>query len=559
MKALNIKIIFSLICGATACFLIGHNYGTFFFLSPTEHENTTQRVALLEKKISALSEAHATNTSNLLGALKKSPAKETTGTTTTPHSKWIAIQKQAKDAVVQIFAQVPEFNWLEPYKVPNHAEGSGTGFFINEEGDILTNFHVVGSGESIQIQMPILGRKRLEASIIGASPERDVALLRLSEDAKKQIRAQLGAIPFLPFGDSDKLPRGQEILALGFPLGMEHIKGTQGIISGLERMGLIDSQLCFQMTAAINPGNSGGPSIDEYGNVIGINFAIIKGANSVAFVIPINDVKHALKDLYTVKLLRKPKLGCGLCPSSKALAHYLATPEVGCYVTTVVKNSLAEKIGIKTGDIVYQVNGHQLDFYGDTTAPWSDEKVSISDILNRESVGDPLEFLVYRKGESVSCKGSIEPRYLLPVRQMFPGYETIDYEVFGGLVVMNLSLNHIMIFAEHFPTLIKYTLPDNFHKSAVIITHLLPTSAAYKNKRNALSDNGTLMPGLIIDEINGEKIKNLEEFRSAIKKSADSGFTVMKTEDKNITVFNYHDLVADENRLKSMFNYQSKI
>ena len=116
------------------------------------------------------------------------------------------------------------------------------------------------------------------------------------------IKRVLGSIPFLPLGDSDLIHRSDEVLALGYPLGQQSLKSTTGVISGRE-------QHLIQMSAAINPGNSGGPSLNTKGEVIGINSAGIPAAQNVGYMIPINDLKIVLADLYKVKLLRKPFLG----------------------------------------------------------------------------------------------------------------------------------------------------------------------------------------------------------------------------------------------------------
>ena len=191
-------------------------------------------------------------------------------------SRWIDVQKRGRNSVVQVFTNALAFNWLEPYKVPQQGEGRGSGFFIDEDGYFLTNYHVASQALRVQVQMPIFGEERFDATVVGISPDRDLALLQLGSVGCGRLRKELGSIPFLKFGSSDDVQRGEEILALGFPLGMEHIKSTQGIVSGWERVIFGErgfGQLCFQMTAPINPGSSGGPSLNEKCEVIGIDFA----------------------------------------------------------------------------------------------------------------------------------------------------------------------------------------------------------------------------------------------------------------------------------------------
>ena len=282
----------------------------------------------------------------------------------TSATTWVDIQRQVKNTVVKIVTDVAAFNWLEPYKTPGVSKSAGSGFFINSNGDIVTNYHVVNQARLVQIEIPALGVERLKVKIVGVSPERDLALLRLTNKTRKRIEKELGKIPFLKLGDSDAVRRGQEVLALGYPLGVQSLKSTQGIVSGRERIDMI-KQSCIQTTAPLNPGNSGGPSIDSAGRVVGINFAGVVQAQNVGYIIPINDVKSAIKDLHEIKLLRRPVPGCLLEPSNEAMLSFLNNPKPGgFYVSTVYKNMMFEKVGIKAGDMIYEVNGFKLDKFG---------------------------------------------------------------------------------------------------------------------------------------------------------------------------------------------------
>src|SRR5579872_2144474 len=222
-------------------------------------------------------------------------------------NNWLAVQKKVKDTVVQVYAQTVEFNWLEPYRSPEQGEGTGSGFFINEQGDLITNYHVVAQASSIQIQIPTFGMERFDMEIVGVSPERDIALLKATKESKEKIRSRLKKIPYLKLGDSDQVLRSQEVLALGYPLGQTRLKSTLGIVSGRERLGYFGY---IQITAPLNPGNSGGPALNTNGEVIGINSRGVLEAQNVGYIIPINEVRSAFKDLYRVRLLRKPTLGC---------------------------------------------------------------------------------------------------------------------------------------------------------------------------------------------------------------------------------------------------------
>ncbi len=127
---------------------------------------------------------------------------------------WLNIQKKVKNTVVQVYAQTVEINWLEPYKSPEQGEGVGSGFFIDEHGSMITNYHVVAQASSVQIQIPHFGMERFDMEIVGVSPERDIALLKPTEEALAGIKGTLGSVPFLKLGDSD------EVLRFGFRLSI---------------------------------------------------------------------------------------------------------------------------------------------------------------------------------------------------------------------------------------------------------------------------------------------------------------------------------------------------
>ncbi len=472
------------------------------------------------------------------------------GSKTTPSAKkWVEVQKKVSDTVVKIFSSAFEFNWLEPYRAPEQGGATGSGFFISDDGEFLTNFHVIGQATDIQVQIPSLGRAKFAAKVVGVSPERDVALLKLTDEARDAVKKLLGKIPYLTLGDSDLIGRGEEILALGYPLGQEHLKSTQGIVSGVERTSLVE-QLCIQISAALNPGSSGGCSLNENGEVIGINFAIVVGAQNIGYVLPINDLKSAIKDMHNVKLLRKAKLGSIVEPCTEDMAKFLGNPaDGGYYVAGAIKNSLLEKVKIKKGDVLYELNGHKIDFHGDVVVPWSEDKVSMIDLLNRYEVGDTINMVVYRKGERKNFSFKLEPRSVLPIRLVYPGYEEIDYEVLGGTVFMHLTANHIMIMGKEIPSILKYATLDNQYESVVVVTHVMATSPAHRLE-------GAITPGMIVEEVNGEKVKDLDGLRKALRKSFDTKFVTILADDKRYSVFSVDSILKDEKRLSSICQFQ---
>jgi len=461
---------------------------------------------------------------------------------------WIDVQRQVKNTVVKIICDVAAFHWLEPYNPPMVSSGSGSGFFINSDGDIVTNWHVVNQAQLVQIEIPALGAERLTVEVAGISPERDVALLRLTQYAKERIAKVLGDIPFLKFGNSDEVRRGQDVLALGYPLGVQALKSTQGIVSGRERISLI-KQSCIQTTAPLNPGNSGGPAINSAGQVVGINFAGMGKAQNVGYIIPINDVKSAIKDLHKIRLLRRPLLGCSLEPANEDMIEFLGNPKPGgFYIAKVFKNMMLEKFGVQAGDMIYEVNGYQVDRFGRAAVPWNEDKVSMLEILDRLEVGDKIYMVIYRNGERKEIEFMLEPRFLQPVRFIYPDFEEIDYETIAGIVVMELAQNHLPILAEQAHALLAYESPEKQYEPALVVSSVQPTSLANKLR--------LLYPGMIISEVNGEPVKTLEEFRVAVRKSKKTRFLTIRTQEHWFVVFSVDNIVLDEDRLSKIYQFE---
>ncbi len=458
---------------------------------------------------------------------------------------WTNVQSSLKNSVVQIFTKANYFNWVEPYKTPYQISVAGTGFFIDKQGHILTNHHVVEEAFSVEIQLQEFGGTRFSADVLGVCPYKDIALLKLTTESFNQIVSVLGGINYLSFGDSDKVVRAQEILALGYPLGQERLKSTVGIISGREQNGMV------QISAAINPGNSGGPTIDFNGNVVGINTLKVHGADNVGYMIPINEVKVAIDTLKRIKLLREPYYGCYFSHSTPEVIKFSQNPKPGGYrVVAVFKNSIFEAHGIKENDMIYEVNGYKVDSYGDVSVPWSDDKISLFDYLGKFILGDSIKFVIYRDGKRLEFFIKLSDKYLPAIRTIYSKYEktAVDYEIFGGLVVMPLSLNHVSMFLDYNEQLISYMQKECRQEHALIITHVLPNSQA---------DNSRLLDDAsIIDLVNGKKVKTLNDFRQAILSFGRSNYFTVKTINGVFVVLSMDKILRDEEWLAENYYYK---
>ncbi|MGT2616058.1 S1C family serine protease [Clostridium perfringens] len=230
-------------------------------------------------------------------------------------------------------------------------EGLGSGFIINEDGYVVTNYHVINGAQEVKVIFS--DGKEVNAKVVNYDAERDIAVIKITDDVKMPGIAQLG--------DSSTVKAGEEVIAIGNPLGKEFSSTvTKGIVSSPNRKMKTENGNVLdyiQTDAAINPGNSGGPLINSKGEVIGINTAKKVGEDieGIGFAIPINEVKTRLGSL------SKPILKLGI--TARTVTPELAKEnklEEGVYVVGVQEFSPAEKAGLKIGDLIIEFGGKRV-------------------------------------------------------------------------------------------------------------------------------------------------------------------------------------------------------
>ena len=272
----------------------------------------------------------------------------------------------------------------------------GSGFVVSSNGLIVTNQHVVSGGEAEDFFV-VIGEDSdpIQVEKIYRDEVNDIALLKL---AKTDLKV-------LPLGDSTKIKVGQTAIAIGNPLGSLSNTVTVGSISALNReVELSDDYYQFssrthfdviQTDAAINPGNSGGPLLNSNGEVVGVNFATVSGADNLSFALPINLVKQRIQELNEFGDFRLPFLGVEY---QRRLVFYKNEGVVGAIVMNVVENSPAAKAGIVEGDVIVQFAGKDL------------EDESLLNLIQRAKIGEEVEVVIIRDGESQTIKVVIADR-----------------------------------------------------------------------------------------------------------------------------------------------------
>lgn len=297
------------------------------------------------------------------------------------------VYQKVSPAVVTISAKGTEYKGFFAQDV----EGIGSGFIINEDGYILTNYHVVElaiSNNTKDVTVILSTGEEVAAKVVNYDQNRDIAMVKLVDGTKVPAVVELG--------DSDGLYVGQEVVAIGTPLGKNFAQTlTKGIISGVNRNLTTEGGNTgdyIQTDAAINSGNSGGPLINTKGEVIGINTAKLSGQSEttiegMGFAIPINDAKDRIESL------SKPILNLGITVRevNSELAKQNNLPKEGLWVVGVTENSPAAKAGIQPSDLIVKFDGKEVKTFDELTK-----------LKNNKNAGDKVEIVVYRNGKNVS-------------------------------------------------------------------------------------------------------------------------------------------------------------
>ncbi len=455
-------------------------------------------------------------------------------------------QVTAEDAVVHLYVYCAKFNWAEPYKIREQTQSMGTGFFIDQEGHIVTTAHVVLEAWRIEVRLPSMGHAPLYAELVGISPERDLALLKLVEQDRKKVIDLCGLIPTLPLGDSDHVERSEPVLVLGYPLGQYNLKGSTGIVSGREP---ILWQTVLQITAPVNPGNSGAPVINQKGEVIGITQAVTPQAANMGYAIPSNDFRLIAAQLNADHaLVRLPNLGLMYAVTTDQEAHYLGNPVPGgLYVCDVIPDSISARAGVQEGDMIYEMSGFSIDSYGSVAVSWAKERVTILDLLVRLAHVKKNSIVVYRKGSKLVMPFSFDEEVALPIRQVYPDYESVDYEIVAGMVLMELTENHVELLAEQNPALACYERAQERHKQRVVISYVIPVSMA--------DDRESFAPGHVIASLNDKAIKTIADVRKALMLSLETGVVTCKTQEHIFGAFPLQQMLEQAERFHKEFSY----
>ncbi|MBZ5673391.1 MAG: trypsin-like peptidase domain-containing protein [Acidobacteriia bacterium] len=315
----------------------------------------------------------------------------------------IEIYKASKESVVYITSTTYQRDFFFGVQA---VQGLGSGFLINADGQILTNFHVISGSSDVEVTMPP-DQSRYKARILMRDQAHDLALIQI--DPKKKLPS------FLKLGDSDGLQVGQKVLAIGNPFGLAGTL-TTGIVSSLHRKIQSeergDLEDMIQTDAAINSGNSGGPLLDSQGNVIGINTAIYGpngGSVGIGFAMPINRAKVLLGDFKSGKRPASSTIGVSTYLISGDWAEALKLPRAGgLLIGQVGRGTPAAAAGLRGGTQVVRIGNGLLRVGGDLITAVDGKRVEEENAITRavalKHAGETLDLTVWRDGRTVDVK-----------------------------------------------------------------------------------------------------------------------------------------------------------
>ena len=363
------------------------------------------------------------------------------------------------------------FGGRTPSPAPQPRRGVGSGFLIDRDGTILTNYHVIGEAEKISVTLS--DGTPYGAKLVGKDQKTDIAVIKI--DAGRDL-------PAVTLGDSDRLEVGEWVVAIGNPFGLDHTV-TSGIVSAKGRhIGAGPYDNFIQTDASINPGNSGGPLINLHGEVVGINTAIFSqsGGNiGIGFAIPTNSVKDLLPQLKDKGRVVRGYLGTTVQRITPEIANSLGIKEGGALVAEVMGGTPAEKAGIQTGDVILEFDGQAIKSSSDLPL-----------LVARVTPGTTVQLQVLRDGKQVSIPITVGE---LKEQEVLASGQESDL----GLALQPLTPD------------VARTLGLE-RAEGLIVSSITPGSAA---------EEAGLRAGDVITHVNRRPVKSLEEYEREIARN----------------------------------------
>lgn len=414
------------------------------------------------------------------------------------------LASRVRPAVVQIFstgyATAEEEESTRASSLLSTQRSTGSGIILTEDGYIITNNHVVQGARRIEVLLhasnPGVREPRLTAKLIGADHETDLAVIKIDRDK----------LPFLQFGDSNRLRQGELVMAFGNPLGLEGSVSTGVVSSTARRLHSEDAMVYVQTDAPINPGNSGGPLVNTDGRVVGVNTFILSqsgGSEGLGFAIPSNAVRNVFDQIKKDGHVHHGQIGIVAQTITPPMAKGLNLPQDwGVIAADVTPDGPADKAGLKVRDVIREVNGQEMD-----NAP------ELETAIDRLKLSDIVALKVLHDGHELEINVPVIEREDDP--QRFADAVDPEHNLVSKLGILCIEITDN----------IAQMLPELRHDYGVVVAVRSP---------NPPYSGGALQQGDVIYEINRTPVVTVKALRAELDrlKSGDSAVLQIQRNDK---------------------------
>tara|TARA_B110000208_G_C11800320_1_gene441766 strand:- start:6147 stop:7520 length:1374 start_codon:yes stop_codon:yes gene_type:complete len=447
-------------------------------------------------------------------------------------------QEDIFNSVVKIINNCIEVNFNIPNDTSGHAKSIGSGFFINTDSYVATAAHVVENSIELWINIPQYGKKNFKAEIVCVYPDFDLAIIRVLNYRNKHC---------LKLGNSDTINLRSGVYAIGYPSNSNYPIITSGHISGIR-----DDYM--ETDTPINSGNSGGPLLDLDNKVIGISSAVIENNQNSSLIVPINILTKNLKTMLhnKEKIIYTNSLGVVTNNGTSNYRKFYNIPDTcgeGVVIKKILKTSPL-KAHLSEGDMICKFinseNTYDLDYYGEANAIWEIGKVTLNKIVKRCMPKEKVKIVYfsskYKKMKTLTfnLKNKNE---ISSIKTLFPYINKIDYEIFAGIILMDLTWNHLSM-PEYTPLLYQIKNKEIFDKQ-LVITHIYPNSK--------IAEYNLIKVYSIITKVNGIKTNSVKAFRKNIKKFKKKHYAIIETINDNTLLISKKEIILENKKISDYY------
>ncbi len=461
---------------------------------------------------------------------------------------------------------------------------------------MITNAHVVDNTVSITGRIPKLGKIDLRIKIIKYCKDKDIGLCQIYKEDLDKIKEKLGDLSKLniPFGDNFLLRETDEIMAIGYPLGEDEIKFTNGTVSGFfpnvknkdnedDLTNSEDNPTYIQITASINPGNSGGCLLNKKGEIVGVNSAGYMFYQNIAYAIGTRTIMGIISGLLEpIKnnlsapelgensalippnsdvILKIPKLSFDWCSTNESLLKSLVSSNIeGIYITKVYADTCLNEL--QEGDIITSITIDvtpsynllqykeskivgKFDNWGTLDVKDFQRHITFKEIMDIIPIGNEIKINLWRDNTQYEmiAKYKLNDHDALVYKSF--RFQPLEYEILAGLCITPLTLNHI----DYEPSLLKYSRGKNRYDKKLLVVNIFPDTQASKTK--SIENN------MIIKSINNVKVSTLEDLRSIVK-SLNGEILFIQLNHHVVFAVNIKEMISEDKAIITNFEINHK-